>query len=613
MEQKLYLNNKLVDLPEGGKITRKLQVGDIGDISKRNSNFSYTFKLPMTANNVQILDMLGTLGNTSRKPYERVRADYTVDTLPLVNNGYAVIKSTGKDYDVNIFDGSIDLVERLSGKKLNELNFADLNHFLSTSTVVGSLSNEDGYIYGIGDFGLNTGGSIYKTENLAPSLYVHTIWKKIFEEANIDYNGDFFTQNTNFLTEVITPVKGYDVIDSNSDYTDVGDVETDGIDKAMISASFINVNQKHTITETVTGASKVDNELVFSVAGTYRFNITTDWSNNKTDLRTRVKLNGSNVATKLLPNSLTHDTITWLILLAVEVGDKVSFWAEGRSYYEPDETGKYYVDFEIQHNMTVEMSEGGQLIDFSLFTSDMAQIDFVKDVIQRYGLILHPIQNSTAYRFSQLETLLEDRADAEDWTEKVQEIKDTAYDSGYARENIAEYVYPKDTIIKGYDGKLTVNNDNAPQSKSLFKSPYEITIKKRTNYLIPIWGYDDDAQRSNLETPVKIFRIDRRNESATFKTFSESTGTTVSSNVPFLSLVDMSLQYFLDTYYVSFNNLINDYREVDAEFNLSSNEVYNLDFFKLKYLRQTGRYYYLNNLTYTAGETSKAKLLQINL
>jgi len=69
MADSLFLNKIRVDIYEK-PITRRIQIGDISDISSRKSSFSYTINLPDTSRNKEVLEMLGVSGNLSRKPYE---------------------------------------------------------------------------------------------------------------------------------------------------------------------------------------------------------------------------------------------------------------------------------------------------------------------------------------------------------------------------------------------------------------------------------------------------------------------------------------------------------------------------------------------------------------
>ena len=93
MAESLLLNKMQADITQG-VIVRKIQIGDVGEIADRKSTFSYTITLPKTSKNIALFEMLGVIGNTSRKPYEEIVADYIVDGVYIIVNGLAVIKKS---------------------------------------------------------------------------------------------------------------------------------------------------------------------------------------------------------------------------------------------------------------------------------------------------------------------------------------------------------------------------------------------------------------------------------------------------------------------------------------------------------------------------------------
>lgn len=628
MNENLYFNKKLVDLfPK--PVTRKLQIGDVGDIAARKSTYSYSIKLPRTSNNIQILDMLGVIGNTSRKPFEKVVADYVVDGVPLVINGFAKISQTSEFYEVNIFDGVIDLGERLKGKKISDLSFGDLNHFLTTQTFVDSYSNIEGFIYAFANFGLGSSTSI-KVEKQAPSVFSHTIFRKIFEENGINIVGDFFNTNEKFLSEVLTPVKGYEVLDTAFTNTPKGGVSTNTLSDSQYSQSSpIFFSAPFSLTNNgLSGASVVAGGVInFSVGGTYKIDLSISYNSTDTYLNFQMKLNGNTVSyTSLAYGEDSGSGIkTRSIVFTVQAGDDVSFFVGGSSGYGVDyDTGyddageSYYtIYYTVSATASLSLQSGGQLIDVSEFIGDLGQLDFLKDVIRRHGLVLRPIQNSSDYRFVQLESLLNDRDSAEDWTKKLKgEIKEK-YVSGYAQSNLAKYKYPEEIVVPTNDGEMLVDNENAIAEKTIISSVFEIPnstsqVSGNKIYTIPIWGLDDDNLVELKETPVKTMRIERIDVNVNARLFTEVTGISVTENVPFLSLKDMSMTFYLANNYKAFQSLIENYKEVDCEMNLSVIDIFNLNFFRLKYLRQTGRFYYLNNVTHTPNKVAKVKMIEIS-
>lgn len=616
MAEVLYLNKQQVDIYEG-KITRKIQIGDVGDIGARKSSFSYTIKIPKTSRNKVVFEMLGTQGNTSRKPYEEISADYIVDGIYLVSNGIAVIKDTVEDYSLNIIDGIRSLSDLLKGKKLSQLPLEDLNHILTTSNYTESYENTEGYIYGLADFGQGVSSTV-KVEKQAPSIFTHTLFRRIFESNGLTLQGEFFTTNQRYLNEVVTPAKGYTVNDVSFTENAKGGHDSSRLSDYQYSNDYISFTDKITLTNNgLVGASISNGEILFSVGGTYKLVVDVDYSVYKTYMSVQFRVNGSTESSIYCHSDASSAERT--ITFTVKSGDRVSFYASGSSEWQydyegdPDDGGyRYEVNYWVEVAGTLSLLTGGQLIQPSDYIGDMNQITFIKDVANRYGLLLHPVQNTNEFRFIRMEALLSDRAAAEDWTDKFVSVDGENYVSGYAKTNKAAFKYPSEIVIPSNNGEMEIDNKNANEEKTLFSSDFEIPntgsyLSGQRVYKIPIWN----TVPENLETPLKVMNISRFNKTITAKLFTEVTGITVSENVPFLNLNFIDMQYYINEFYRSFQSLIDNYRKMTFKMNLTVIDVFNLDFFRLKFLKQTGRFYYMVSVQNSIGKVSKVAMIEI--
>lgn len=619
MAEILYLNKKIVDLfPK--PITRKIQIGDVGDIGSRKSTFSYSIKLPKTTRNVQILDMLGVNGNTSRKPFENVVADYIVDGIPLIQNGYVVISGTSDFFEINLYDGVIDLGEKLKNKKISDLPLQDLDHILTAQEVVDSFSNTEGFIYCVANYGLGV-GSTFKAEEIAPSIYTHTIFRRIFESNGLNLVGEFFTTNEEYLKEVITPSIGYTVDDTPFTSTSKGGVDTNTLSNYSSSQNYISEQRYFDLTGiSLVGAFASGNELEFSVAGTYKLQLTISSSSYQSYLSASFLVNGSSKSSIYIEEGYNKTKVV-SVIFTVDVGDIVQLRLNAYSSYSYYEQNNYEPNFfEINYTASIDgllfLQEGGQLIKATDYIGEIDQIAFLKDVITRYGLVLSPIQNSSDYRFRKLEALLNDRATAEDWTLKLNPTTPKEnYKSGYAKSNKFKYSYPEAIVVPNNDGEMLIDNENTSDEKTIFTSSFEIPVKSgslsgESIYSIPIWELKDGVVELK-ETPLKVMKIKRVSMTLTVKLFDEVTGVSQTNEIPFLSLENMSMSYFVGNFYKAFKSLINNYKEVEFLLNLTLIDIYNLDFFSLKFFKQTGRFYYLTSLTHTPEKLTKATFVEI--
>jgi hypothetical protein len=634
MEEILRIENKQVDLIPNS-IKRTIQINDLGSAEGRESSYSQTVKLPKTSRNQRVFNFLGVSGNMSDSPYLKLSCDYVVDGIPLIIKGYTEVKSTGSHYEVVIYDGVIDIAEKLKGKTLGSLDYSDLNHYLSRANYLNSFDNTEGYIYALGRFIDEEYISGIRAERQVPSVYTHTLWDKIFSELDVNYTGEFFENNTDFRSEVVTPPQGYEVEDITPTVNSIGSYDTD-------TASYLENSDTpiFTIFNTLGFDTTFnDSRVTFGSNGVITFNqtmsteilIDTTYSVATTGYYTiRAVLNDITIKSEVLNHG--ESSVSLLVNLSVEAGDEfyITTTANDTGFVSgPTETEiedgssniTYNVNYTVEASVSISVVTGGFLVDFNKMMGDLPQVDFIKDVMQRYGLIFRPAKNTDGYEFIQFMDLLTDKNNAEDWSDKLDGVSKEKYGVPYAKENKATYSYHEDIVIPTHDGSLLLDNENLEAEKSLFDSPYEIPttgIKYRneTMYLHPVWEKETEDGEEVIkvkDSPIKTFRIKRINKSFSAQYFNDANLINITDEIPYLTLENMSMQYFLDTYYPAYKLVINRFKEIDVTLNLSLIDVHYLDLFKLKYLKQTGKYYYLNKIKHSAGgKLSSGVLIEIN-
>ena len=92
MKDELYIDNKLVDLGSNS-IALNYKSNLLNDISKIISNNSYTIKLPMTANNMAIIECSNIPSSTSRYPYLYHAGRLVRDGIEIVKDANVVLLS----------------------------------------------------------------------------------------------------------------------------------------------------------------------------------------------------------------------------------------------------------------------------------------------------------------------------------------------------------------------------------------------------------------------------------------------------------------------------------------------------------------------------------------
>lgn len=617
MKEELWINGYKMDLEEN-RISQTAQINDLAEIEDRQTSHTNRLKLPWTPNNIQALRYLGVIGSTSRIPYERVTVTYRVDGVELISKGVGQIKSTDDGYDLIAYSGNISLFNKLKGRRLSDLNYKDLDHFLTLSSYEESFSNTSGYIYGVANFGhLSFAGTALEITRQAPSVFQHTLWKKIFQEAGFTYSGDVFNLD-DFKTEVIPPNRGYNVNEGSVSTTSLGDADTGNISKNLAFNNYTSFTDELDITGTIANTTLLNGKyLQIDFDGTLRLDIETDYDLSLGGSNFIAKINGQSIIDFALITG-SGQTINRSVDVTVNDGDIISF--EQFSYTEDtgDPRFNHRINFSSDTVVSLTSVTGEQFIEFSEIMPETSQIDFIKDVMQRYGLIFQPKGNNH-YEFIRFETLANSKGNAEDWSDKLVSIGEEEYEIGdYAQRNYLKYQYEEDEPST-QDGYFDVTNENVQFEKDLITSIYKIPLvaeyfQLEPVYFVPLWNYDEDQEVvKNLETDIRVFRIKKINTTIVARFFGATNTSNITGDIPFLSLQNMSMQYFIGKNYQALNRLLNAPRKRSLYLFLTTIDMVNLDFFRLKYFKQLGKYYYLNKVSnFRSGSPVKCELIQIN-
>ena len=102
-----------VDLSIPSGITLNFKSNIFGDLSKITCSYTYTFKLPLTANNRRVFDNADDIRADSSKIRVRLKAEYIQNGIPLFSNANLYIESTDTCYNAVMTWGVIDGLQTL--------------------------------------------------------------------------------------------------------------------------------------------------------------------------------------------------------------------------------------------------------------------------------------------------------------------------------------------------------------------------------------------------------------------------------------------------------------------------------------------------------------------
>ena len=143
-------------------LSLNISVGDIRDISKRNSSYSQTFVVPADKNNNILFNHIFNIGSDSSfDPRTKTSCYILNDNISVFSGNFQLTKINVQDrnvlsYECVVYGEMVDLVKVLGDKLITDLDFTELNHVSTSEVIMASwtASTKDlGYYYPLIDYG----------------------------------------------------------------------------------------------------------------------------------------------------------------------------------------------------------------------------------------------------------------------------------------------------------------------------------------------------------------------------------------------------------------------------------------------------------------------------
>lgn len=651
IKEELFIENKRVDLYGGGTIQRTLTLNSLGNITAKQSSYSNTVKLPRTPNNILIFEGLGISGSNSDYPYKRLKCDYKYNSIPVFDNGYAIINSITDTFNLTIYNGIIELGEALKGKTLNDLNLSGLTHTFSANEykaiVEENLTRNYNYAILIDNlerddksekFGGTTGSTanLFNLEETFPVIKVEYIFNQIMEEAGFVVTGDLFDDSKiydEFKSEYMTLTENTELQEASTVTGITGNIIKDEYrseaEPLIIPIGNLIGNNVPEITTTING-------FVANADG----NIQIDTISNINIINARrmnlyIYRNAIMVAIIGYPYNSNGTWDAYNIedfyqskYFSVTTGDVIHFVIEVESI-----GNLLKFDYEIKMTYKYFDVDGGTIEGNSLKIGDTKQIDFIKDIANRYGLLLNKSDLSNIIETKNINNLLTLTNDAYDYSKKLIGIKDESFENNYAQKNYFKFKYGKNINSEidtsgYYDDSFEIDGRLLEAEKTVYTSIFELFNQNdyRSYFLDatnnsqyesfldlkhPLIKFDEKMnQYKPLKTNSKLLKLKKSTPEYMYRVKMQN----VTLNMSVMNIAENPKSYkkVFEDYYSEFIKVLNKYKTVIVDLNLNLADIRNFDFFKLVYLSQTNRYYYCNKLKYNvASPVVEAELVEV--
>lgn len=627
----LYVDSKLVDLGDNTKVGITMQVNDIAEMEDRQGNFSNTFKTPKTQTNQKIYEHADVVNSGTVMPYRKLPVKYVQDGIELVPSGYCKVVSAGNFYEQTIYSGILDFFSQIKGKKMSDLDLSAYDHTWDLATVFGSRLNTDGYIYSIIDWSddqayIDNVTRQVDARTLFVNMFCSTLVEKIFEPTSYSFDGavtllpkylkrlfpfqldkleypedyvseQLFRARRNKKIQTFTvpaqtaaPV-GQNVVTLNDD-SSVGYFDN--------PKTFNTTTGKWTVSATGKYTFTVDTIISITNCATYNIAVFRERGGVDTLIDQLVVGVGGSVTNQVRNFTTVQTSLLKGDIIRLEIGAITT--ATSTLIIHTGTAMKNAFDKTIQW--------GGDIFMSSLI-GDMNQEDFLKALANQLAIVFVPDNVDKVIHFKQFKELYDNIPNAVDMSDKIddkQEIKVTYRKSGYAQKNWLKYREDSSNTVKGYgDGFFFIGDENLDLEKTLFTLPF--AASEDVVRLIGLGVVKIPKLHAGAFTNKTQPRMIMLNSSALTGgdlVYVDGVGGSLqsSASIPLTYFIDDgendSLGFdrnLLNQEWNKFvNNIMNNFKQIDASFRLSIKDVHNFDFFKPWYFAQYSNYFYVNKI-----------------
>ena len=613
----VYINGELVDVDPSIHIIETKKINNFFEIKDRDSNTTNDFNLLLTKQTEKSLDYIGLKGNSSIKPYRYLKAEIYRNGTPTITDGTALLLETNSrnKAKVQILDGNNSIYEVLGSESISSLDFSSIGHALTKQNYVGSFEHtyKEGYIYPIANYGVFDKDNIVINYQV-PCLFMRWIWDQIFKESGFDwiYRGDENPlESEQFLSQVISLDKGYEseIDDDPAElYIELTNSLTIENTTYLAFIELFDLKEYHSISSSPNGTESL---IVFKENNYYDFVIT--GSLNSTQPISLIIEKDGDVFMKLVTDSVGNQIINYNSVAYISSGSSLKFYIEAK--------GTEQYSFNL--NIKILKDNSNEFVNFNSFYSDITKVDFIKSVMQQFGLVHQRIKGTNTYEFIRLEDIFTKKTDIVDWSDKFHSLDTESYDvGGCGKKNHFKYQYDNEDDSFS-DGFFKIDHDFIDEEKTLLTSPFKAPKSGSDSFLnqivydIPLFEIEFD-ENGNVETiePTTskpyILTLEKFYGDLNYST-KDGNGGFHRGYIPVATFRGLNYNEIIGENYTSFSRSLNRMYKVEAKVALNALDIYNVDFFNLFYLRQLGYYFYLNEIKNYKGQyVTKVELIRVD-
>lgn len=636
MKTKIFVNGEELDIPSDITIATTLQVYDITVLNNRQGNYTNGFDIPLTAVNKRILKWPTILPVQSRTVYEKLDAILLVNGIQS-NPGFLIVIDANEDTAYcTFYSGNTDFFDALGDGNLNDLNYTELEHNWDLNSVFSSKVNTNGYVYPIVELSSTTANNtlpytdyVIKADWLRPAVFMPFILEQIG-----NYTGYTLIVNNAFSQRINAEL----ILVTNKNLVHTQQWCDEQIFNAKIDAAqaFSDGDEYviHYADITSNPALNFDGQYYTVPAdGKYSFSCSFRTTASLLSPPHEVVITREDTAgikTKLCRKFFSFGNLSGSMstgIVELKQYDKVYvvLYAGLAGDIEDD-------SFAINSFSCIEIRESsinfGSTFQFEGNMPNITLKDFIKALCQRYNLLLFADVQNKIVEFIGFNTLYNNMAYALDWSDKLEynSAQISFHTDSFNAKNTFKYLQQTDEAEFKGAGSLVIMDQTLPNKEIEINQPFAYTpmIARLNGKMVPhvkLFTFDDtDATKYELQniSPVILYHHTYMPETPLVYQYNDDT-LSDSNAEPFawFTLHDKPFNLGFDDSlindnYIELSEILNNYKKVEALFNLSANDVFNFDFKKPIYLKQFASYFYVNRIIdYVPQKLTKVELIKL--
>jgi len=671
----LLINGQSLDLSDSTNIGITFSANNIGELQNRQSNFSNTFKVPITKRNSEILEWSHIQISSSQMPYRKNNVTYIQDGVELVAEGFAEVVGVDNGfYSLNVYSGNFDFIDSIGNLTVGELFEDDIVYNWTLLNAMNYRAGNDYFVYPLIDWRKDidtyfaSNGTI-DVRQMLPCVMIKKMFDRLSQRVKFNLTGAYLRSDVhdnmilslnNFeklqppvirtsqqLTEIDFPVGNGTISSGNQvsnifvypifrnegnnpefawgDYrpqtTTIGSLKFSGTYRAVWDIGYKKINA---------GSFTVVSEIIDDLGAVLKTESKTYESSQSTDDNTEIR-----EFYDLIPIDIETDVINfssarrYSIRLTFNITQRnrttfFSVYNFRRFAWFPTQTSSTLAVTTDVFERSLEFTETkaigfGTPLNFpDLFT--MKVKDVLKDILNMRGIIIQTNNYTKTVQFNFFQDLKNNISNAIDWSSKLQtkSISMGFKFGNYAKVNNMQFKEDSDKdlfVIDKSKTSFTIDNETLENEKLVVQLLHPATVvESRFNYYsIPVINQLKDANNEFLKNDWRLLQLSKQDTSFNVNYTDGVTTAPLTQVIPFCKFVPF--EDLKNAHYTALIESLNQAKVLKADFNLNATDINNLDFTIPIYLdvpsESISGYFYLNKIENYKGNITKCEIIRL--